>query len=73
MFIPDETAVQTLATISHVHLVDENGVAQFRIKCQRRDQFGAGQMAHLVTMHAWGAACPARPVGPLSGRSWLRG
>ena len=53
-----------------VHLADEKGVAQARVKRQKHDQFWVGQMAHLVTMNSWVAPCPARL---LSGRLWPRG
>ena len=56
-----------------VHHDEEKGVAQLRVKRQKNDQFGAGQMAHLVTMDSRGAACPVRLLfGWIWTSGWLR-
>ena len=50
------------------------GVADLKVKRQENDQFGVGQLAHLVAVGPWGAACPVRvPSGWLWLRPCLRG
>ena len=43
------------------------GVVEVRARCQKNDQFGAGQIARVVALPAWGGACPVCRIS-----EWLR-
>ena len=59
---PRETASMAVALASEVtrlahgdaHLDGEEGVFQIKVERRKNDQFGVGQMAHLVTTDTWG-------------------
>ena len=51
-----------------VRINEEQGVVHLEARRQKNDQYGAGQMARLVSMGTWVAACP---VQHLSGWPWL--
>ena len=43
-----------------------------KVRCQKNDQFGVGQIARVVALASWGGACPVRLVSEwLWFRAWL--
>ena len=52
--------------LSDVNVNDSAGVTESKICCQKNDQLGVGQMAHVVAAPAWRGACPVRPISDWS-------
>ena len=55
--------------VSDVRVREAFEDVKISVRCQKNDQFGVGQMAHMVALPSWKGACPIRL---LSGRQWLR-
>ena len=53
---------------SEVRVDLATGIVDIKFRRQKDDQFGVGQLAHLVSLPLWGGACP---VHLLSGWPWL--
>ena len=69
--------VKRASEVSGLHVsdgkVDEaDGVVELKVRRQKNDQLGAGQMARVIALPAWGGACPVHLVSEwLWLRSWL--
>ena len=52
-------------------MADGSGtLVEIKVRAQKNDQFGVGQIARVVALPSWGGACP---VALVSGWLWLRG
>ena len=48
------------------------GVVEIKVRCQKNDQFGVGQIARVAPLPSWGGACQVRLVSEwLWSRAWL--
>ena len=55
--------------LSDLRANDASEDVRISVLCRKNDQFGVGQMAHVVALPSWKGACPIRL---LSGWLWLR-
>ncbi len=44
--------------VSDVRVNDASEDVRISVRRQKNDQFGVGQMAHMVALPAWRGACP---------------
>ena len=58
--------------VGDVKVGEACGVVEVKVRCQKNDQFGIGQIARVVALPSWGEPCPVRLESEwLRFRAWL--
>ena len=58
--------------LSEIWVDSSTGAMEIKVRRQKKNQFGVGQLARIVSRPLWGGACPARLLsGWMSLRKWI--